>query len=109
MSTIRSSREIDGVFRSSRRVTNSIVTILVAKTPPGRDPEGRVAFIAGKKLGNAVRRNRLKRLLRVGVASAGGPWPGHDVLVIAKKDALDVGSTRAGEAISDAAKRAGLA
>lgn len=45
---------------------------------------GRVAFIAGKKLGGAVVRNRAKRVLRAAARTAGGPWAGLDVLLIAR-------------------------
>jgi len=83
VSTIKSSREIDSIFRDSRRVAHPLVIALIANTPEGRGHEGRVAFIAGRRLGNAVERNRAKRVLRAAVYRAGGPWPGHDVVLIA--------------------------
>ncbi len=85
MSTIKSSREIDSIFRDSRRVAHPLVIALIAKTPEGRGHDGRVAFIAGKKLGPAVSRNRAKRVLREAVRAAGGPWPGFDVALIATR------------------------
>lgn len=54
MSTIKSSREIDTIFRTATRVAHPLLIALIAQTPEGRGPSGRVAFIAGKKLGNAV-------------------------------------------------------
>ena len=83
MNTIKSSREIDMIFRESRRAAHPLGVVLIAKTPDGRGPGGRVAFIAGKRIGNAVARNRAKRVLRATVARAGGPLPGHDVALIA--------------------------
>lgn len=83
MSTIKSAREIDRIFRSSVRVSSPLLIALVAKTPEGRGLEGRVAFIAGKRLGGAVTRNRSKRLLRAACRAAGGPWPGLDIVLIA--------------------------
>ncbi len=52
-----------------------------------RDPalSGRVAFIAGKRLGNAVIRNRSKRVLRAAAYEAGLPVAGHDVILIANR------------------------
>ncbi|MCL2503237.1 MAG: ribonuclease P protein component [Coriobacteriia bacterium] len=85
MSTIRSSREIDRVFKSASWIHTAHFIALVALTPPGRDPKGRVAYIAGKKLGNAVIRNRAKRVLRAALQACGGPWPGKDVVLIAKQ------------------------
>ena len=48
------------------------------------DREGRVAFIAGKKNGNAVWRNRAKRRMRALCRDLGGPWDGYDVIFLAK-------------------------
>ncbi|MBS5479100.1 MAG: ribonuclease P protein component, partial [Coriobacteriia bacterium] len=48
-----------------------------------RDQAGRVAFIAGKKLGCAVVRNRSKRVLRAVAREAGLPAVGYDVVLVA--------------------------
>lgn len=84
MRTIKSSSEIDSIFGSARRATDPLLIVLVSPTPEGRGLTGRVAFIAGRKLGNAVLRNRVKRLLRETVRLAGGPWPGWDVVLIGR-------------------------
>ena len=105
MSTIRSSREIDKVFRCAQRSVNPLVLVLAARSPMERDPLGRVAFIAGKKLGNAVVRNRSKRVLRAAVREAGGPWPGHDVLVIARPQTAQASSPDVAKAIAVALRR----
>ena len=84
MSTIRSSCEIDVVFRTAKRVAHPLVIAFIARTPQGRDQNGRVAFVAGKKLGNAVVRNRSRRVLREAYAIAQGPWPGRDVVLMAR-------------------------
>ena len=49
------------------------------------DLNGRVAFIAGKKLGGAVWRNRAKRRMRGICGEIGGPFAGWDVVFIAKR------------------------
>ena len=82
--TIKASSEIDALFRQGRRFSRQHVMLLVRPTPPGRGPTGRVAFIAGKKLGNAVVRNRCKRVMREAVRRTGGPWRGQDVAIIAR-------------------------
>lgn len=84
MSVIASSREIDQVFQEGRREARSEFIALIRRTPEGRGLEGRVAFIAGKRLGSAVLRNRAKRVLRESVRRTGGPWPGFDVALIAR-------------------------
>lgn len=84
MRTIKSSTEIDSIFGSGRRASDPLLILLVSKTPEGRGLMGRVAFIAGKRLGNAVHRNRVKRLLREAVRASDGPWPGWDVILIGR-------------------------
>jgi len=84
MGTIKSSREIDTVFREARRSAHPLIIVLARPTPEGRGLSGRVAFIAGKKLGNAVIRNRSKRVLRESARRSEAPWRGYDVLLIAR-------------------------
>lgn len=84
METIKSSAEITRLFNKGLRQSCPSVTILVAKSTREHDPSGRVAFIAGKKLGGAVWRNQAKRRLRAVCRDIGGPWPGFDVVFIAR-------------------------
>lgn len=86
--TIRSARDIDTLFRTGDRRANSHAVVFVNPTSePGKN-QGRVAVIAGRLLGNAVLRNRIRRLLREMVRALGGPWPGYDVLIVARKALL---------------------
>jgi ribonuclease P protein component len=52
---------------------------------------GRIAVIAGKRLGAAPRRNRAKRLIREAVRQSDARWPGYDVLLIARERLFDGG------------------
>jgi len=106
--TITSSREIDTVFRDGKRYATPVLTALVNKTHEERGPQGRVAFIAGKKLGNAVLRNRSKRVMREAVRRAGGPWRGADVLLIARSTTGSIGAAELDSALSEITRRAGL-
>jgi len=108
MSTIKSSREIDTIFRVATRVAHPLIILLVIETPEGRDPSGRVAFVAGKKLGNAVHRNRCKRVLRAAVRRCGGPWSGHDVALIARVGLATAPVEDVDRAVANIIARAGL-
>ena len=101
MKTITSASEIDALFKKGRRAGTELLVVLTLPTPERRGPEGRVVFVAGKKLGGAVVRNRCKRVVRDAVRRAGGPWAGADVALLARKgtatatpDALDEGLAR---------------
>lgn len=92
MDTIKSSADISELFSHGRRVHTPYMTVILnARAPEAvceeakqHGPGGRVAFIAGKKLGNAVWRNAAKRRLRALCRELGGPWPGYDVIFLAK-------------------------
>jgi ribonuclease P protein component len=82
--TITSASEIDALFKQGRRAGTELLVALALPTPDRRGPEGRVVFVAGKKLGGAVLRNRCKRVARESVRRMAGPWPGFDVAIVAR-------------------------
>ncbi|MGN0262586.1 MAG: ribonuclease P protein component [Eggerthellaceae bacterium] len=84
LETIKSSTEISYIFANGKRFTASSIVLLVQKKAQ-HDQKGRVAFVAGKKLGNAVWRNAAKRRMRAVCRDLGGPWAGYDVVFIARK------------------------
>ncbi|MBR3257442.1 MAG: ribonuclease P protein component [Eggerthellaceae bacterium] len=89
MDTIKSGTDISVLFSRGRRFHATGFTLIVLPTGD-RSPirSGRVAFIAGKKSGNAVWRNSAKRRMREVCRALGGPWEGYDVLFLAKQPLL---------------------
>ncbi len=86
MDTIKSSAEISVLFSQGRKFHATGLTLIVLPTGDRSSiRSGRVAFIAGKKSGNAVWRNKAKRRMRALAHDAGGPWEGMDVLFLAKR------------------------
>ena len=65
------------------------LSLIVLRTKGQHDHDGRVAFIAGKKLGNAVWRNRAKRRMREACRAVGGPFSGYDIAFVARKGITD--------------------
>ena len=60
--------------RSGRRARRGPVTVTFA--PAGPAPQPRVAYAVGRKVGNAVVRNRVRRRLRAAVAETAEIRPG---------------------------------
>jgi ribonuclease P protein component len=87
--TIKSTDEISSLFKTARKITTANFMALVAEIDEDRGPRGRVAFIAGKRLGNAPRRNRAKRLMREAAQRAGMPQHGVDVAFVAREQTAD--------------------
>jgi ribonuclease P protein component len=108
VSTIKSSREIDTMFRGATKAANPVVMVLVARTPVQRGRAGRVAFVAGKRLGNAVFRNRCRRVLRESVRRCGGPWPEWDVVVVARAKTAATGPDELDSAVRAVLERVGV-
>ncbi len=59
-------------------------------------------------MGNAVARNRAKRVMREAVRRAGGPWAGHDVLLIANSRTGTADPSAIDEALRRFVSRVGL-
>lgn len=108
MRTITSASDVDRLFSEGRRTSHDLLSILVAPSLAGRDPEGRVMFVAGRKLGGAVTRNRCKRVLRQACRRAGGPWGGFDVALVARMGVAVAPEERIDAALASCLRRAGL-
>jgi ribonuclease P protein component len=88
LTTVRATREIDEIFRRGDRSVDELLTVFSSETPERYSSQGRLVFIAGRKVGNAVTRNRCKRVIREAVRRAGGPWDGRDLALIARPGLL---------------------
>ena len=83
--TIKSREELEQLFSNGLYVATPLLAARICETPEGRGPRGRVAFVAGKKLGNAVVRNRSKRVMREMARRNGFPQAGYDVVFVARR------------------------
>jgi ribonuclease P protein component len=86
--TIKSTDEISSLFKTAEKYTTGSLIALICKTDPTRGSRSRVAFIAGKRLGSAPKRSRAKRLMREAARQTGAPWPGFDMVFVAREKAL---------------------
>ncbi|MCP9439244.1 MAG: ribonuclease P protein component [Nitrospira sp.] len=83
---LRVSREIETVKRHGRRVSTELFNLSIYKMEDGPT---RVGIIVGRRFGNAVRRNRAKRVFRALVRQCHRDLvPGQAILVFPKREAL---------------------
>ena len=62
---------------------------VLAVRSPGQPDLIRYGFVAGKRIGNAVERNRIRRRLRAAITAAGLP-AGFDYVFIPSREVADV-------------------
>jgi ribonuclease P protein component len=82
---VRRRGEFQRVFDSGSRVSSRYFTLLLA---PGPSSPARLGIVASRKLGDAVRRNRAKRLIRELFRHLDQP-PAVDVVVIPRRELFD--------------------
>jgi ribonuclease P protein component len=83
------SAEFERVYRHGRSTANRHLVLYAFPNPATGAP--RVGLSVSRKVGGAVQRNRIKRLLREAFAKAEPGLPeGHDVVVVARPPASEL-------------------
>lgn len=83
---LRVSRDIERVKRHGRRSSTQCFNLLATHTD---DSVSQIGIVVGRRFGNAVRRNRSKRLFRELIRAIYPDLiPGYHLLVFPKRDAL---------------------
>lgn len=83
------SADFERVYRQGRSHGNRYLVLYVF--PRAADGEPRIGVSVSRKVGGAVDRNRVKRLLREAFDASSTPLPvGHDVVVVARPAAREL-------------------
>ena len=84
------SAEFDRVYRQGRSVANRYLVLYAF--PRGGEEPPRVGLSVSRKVGGAVERNQLKRLLREACSRHNEELPpGHDIVIVARPPARELG------------------
>jgi ribonuclease P protein component len=106
METLKKDWEFERVRREGRTWASGVVVLNAA---PNDGDRVRCGFIAGKKVGGAVQRNRARRLMREAVrVRLSTIKPGHDLVWIARAGIGDSNGGTVGRDVEEALRRGKL-
>ena len=89
---IRKRSEYLAIQGKGRKLQTESFVVFVAASPSGPVGEGRVGITVSKRVGQAVVRNRVKRILREVYRRCRGQFPlGMDMVFVAKRSAAGLG------------------
>lgn len=101
---LKKSRDFAAVRREGRSWADRLLVLGIRRNGL---PDSRFGFAVGRRVGNAVVRNRIKRRLRA-VASDSCVVQGWDLVVIARKPAAESPSHALSESLTNLLARAGV-
>lgn len=85
--SLRRTSDFQRAFRQGKSAAGQYVVVYAV---PNNLPVARLGFPVGKRLGGAVRRNRIKRMLREAARLAQNmPCKGYDMVIVPRRKMVD--------------------
>ena len=103
---LRRDSDFTSIYKKGKSVGDKFVVVFSKKN---NLPYNRTAFLASKKVGNAVARNRARRLMKESYRSLCDHFvPGYDIIFIARNTINNSKCADVKKSIEAATKKAGL-
>ena len=103
---LRKKSDFDAIYRAGRSVPDRYVVLFLRKNDL---PYSRTAFLASKKVGNSVQRNRARRLMRESWKKHCDVLPaGYDFIIIARNTINGRSCQQVQESLDSAIKKANI-
>ncbi len=104
---LRPAGEFEHVRKNGRSWPNRLLVIIIQPRTAAPDDPPRIAIAAGKRLGGAVVRNRIKRKLREAIRQVyPNIAPGLDLIVMARAPIVDESVSSIAAAVTEVLQRA---
>ena len=100
---LRKSWQFQKIYKEGDKYLDNLFILYVL---PNNTQENRVGLTVTKKVGISVQRNRIKRVIREVFRSLKGIAPGNDLVVIARKAAVDLEYSQAQDSLTHLLYRA---
>lgn len=103
---LRRDSDFNAIYKKGKSVGDKFVVVFTRKN---NLPYNRTAFLASKKVGNAVARNRARRLMKESYRSLCDQLvPGYDIIFIARNTINNSKCADVKKSIEAATRRAGI-
>jgi ribonuclease P protein component len=103
---LRKQKDFNRIYKKGKSKGNRFTVILYRKNELGYT---RTAYVASKKVGNSVRRNRARRLIRESYNSfRDNIRPGYDIIFVARNNINDHSMQEVSKCLFESVRECGL-
>ena len=103
---LRKQKDFDSLYKKGKSVGDRYIVLFYRKNNLAYNRKG---FLASKKVGNAVKRNRARRLMKEGYRKIEDNLPlGYDFVIIARNTIVDKKAGEVENSLRSAFKRTGI-